>query len=196
MQEVFFCRDGATESVSMTFKGSVPLDSVVHHLGVATGSLQLQTRAGHFSATAPGESWTLGDLRFLCGPTAGTTAGSPIVVRPAPSAGEPEPWSAELNLAKACFRVITSPKPNCELDGQTGPSLQSCLLTGRWWPVSNLKDSLSCPYVLDHKQSTMCATVCVGQLAWCHASVERLAGGTKCGPAIRADAGPEAWACK
>ena len=92
MQEVFFCRDGATESVSMTFKESLPLDSVAHHLGVATGSLQLRTRAGHFSATAPGELWTLEDLRFLCGPTAGTTAGSPIVVWPAPSAGEPEPW--------------------------------------------------------------------------------------------------------
>ena len=96
LQEMLFCRDGATESVCMIFKGSVPPDSVASHTGIAIGSLQLQTQAAHFSATMPGAVWTLEELQALCGPTAGTTADSPIVVRPAPSTGEREPCSAEL----------------------------------------------------------------------------------------------------
>ena len=113
MQEVFFCREGATESVSKTFKGPVPLDSAAFHHGVATGSLQLQTQAAHFSTRQPSEDCTLEELLSLCGPTAGTTVDSPIVVRPAPSAGERQRCSAEVSLEKVS-ESSRSQKSNCE----------------------------------------------------------------------------------
>ena len=100
-QEVFFFRDGATESGSMLVTGTVQLDSVASLTGVAVGRLQLQSEAGRFVAVHPGQVLTLEELRTLCGPTAGTTDGSPIVVCPAPSAGEREPCSAELRNKRA-----------------------------------------------------------------------------------------------
>ena len=105
LQEVFFRQDGATESVSLTFQGPLPLDHVASYLGFIAGSLQLQTRAAHFSGIVPGQVWTWKDLQSLCGPTAGTTAVSPIVVKGRPATGEREPCSAELSRDRACFRV-------------------------------------------------------------------------------------------
>ena len=115
LQQVFFRLDGATAIASMIFQGSVPLDHVARHLGIATGSLELQTQPEHSSATLPGAVWPLTELRSLCGLSAGTTADNPIVVRETPAAGEREPCSAELSPNRACFRVKPKvPKPNCE----------------------------------------------------------------------------------
>ena len=110
LQEVYFCRDGARESRSMTFQDTVALDHVAHKLGIATGTLQLRTQAGHFSDTMPGQVWTLEELRLLCGSTAGTTAASPIAARGAPAEREREPCSAGLSLEKACYKVMSEPK--------------------------------------------------------------------------------------
>ena len=87
----------------------MPVDQVAHHIVIATGSLQLQTQAGHFSAPLPGQVWTLEELWSLCGLEAGTTAASPIAARGAPAAGEREPCSAELRPETACFRVMKEP---------------------------------------------------------------------------------------
>ena len=80
----------------MCCKGLVRLDDVASHLGIAARGLQLQSSPADFVAVMSGEQWTLQELQSLCGPTAGAAAVNPIVVRPAPSAGEHEPCSAGL----------------------------------------------------------------------------------------------------
>ena len=80
----------------MCFQQTQPLDDVASRCGIATGSLQLQSKALAFVGIQPGEKLTLQELQSACWPSAGATAVSPIVVRPAPSAGEREPCSTKL----------------------------------------------------------------------------------------------------
>lgn len=95
MQEVFCRQEGTAQTVRMCCKGSVRLDDVASHFGAAAVCIQLQSSPADFVAMS-GEQWTLKELQSLCVPTAGATTVSPIVIRPAPSAGEHEPCSAKL----------------------------------------------------------------------------------------------------